>query len=259
MKEHPWMLGIMEVVATLFLLTATWMHVRESQKLRLRPLYSQFVNLLILPLIRAIDEYWKRENIQRIFIKYHGLPPYKIGAYWERIHSAELERVILWNMFEQECPDVANIIIEHDEIITQLEQVRKELRNRLVGEQKLRDMVVKTLREHLLSHSIKPAQHILEGYLHDVIDCLILRRTNGVGIDHEREYWETYRDVLQETFEKLKMDNEKIGMLAKRFEDLKEKLTKLPDKSTIIMNLNRLVRKYAKKYGVQLQRPEWLL
>ena len=265
MKEHPWMLGIMEVVATLFLLTVTWMHMRESRKLRLRPLYSQFINMLILPLIRAIDEYWKRKNIEWNFIKYHGLPSYRLRSYgadkktltW--IHSGELERMILWNMFKQECSDVANIITEHDRIIAQLEQTRRELKSRLGKHQKFRNMIMETLRKHLLSHDIGPEQRDLESYVRSIINCLVLERTVNAGIDHEREYWRAYGNNLRKAFESLKMEDRDIGKLAVILEDLRERLARLPDKSTIIASLNRLAQRYAKKYGVQLQRPEWLL
>jgi len=237
MKEHPWIAGVLHLTASLLLIYVTYKHMREARKQRLRSLYSQLVNMLILPLIDIIDQSWKRTNIK------DGL---------RAIHGSVF--LILWDILAHEQPGISNVIVEHDDIIEQLEEARSNLINKLNSNREFREIVLRTLVEHFISYGLESRP---ESYIYDVICYLIRGGELRFGYNHE--YCEKYENQLRETVKELGTREESIEELIMKIEHLERKLAELPEKQEVLNKLRSLAGGYTKEYGIILQQPEKVL
>jgi len=255
MREHPWMMGVMEFLATAFLLWITFKHMGEARKLRLKPLYSQLVNMLILPLISTIDRGWKRENIRESFIERYGFSWSELSSKrLVQIRGSKLERIMLWDTFMRMCPDVTTVVIKHDNIIEQLREARQHLRKRLEANVRFCEIVKETIERHFASYDLEGRP---ESYVDNVIYSFV--ESSGLPFGYEREYWESHRDELQEAVRKLGTEDKDVEELVATVERLEKELDELPSKQEIIDRLRNLAKRYSEEYGITLQRPEWLL
>jgi len=247
--------SIVSASITFTLVYITSRHMNESRKLRLKPLYSQLVNMLVLPLISTVDRNWKRKNIRESFIISYGLPRHKLRSETLiQVRGSELERAVLWDIFMRVCSDVTKVIAEHDDIIEQLREAKRRLREKLETNMEFRKMVKRTLEEHFTSYGLKSSP---EGFIDKVIYSFIEGGELEFGYEHE--YWEGHRSQLQEAIRRLRMKDKSIEELVMTIERLEEKLTGLPNKQEIVNRLRDLAKRYSEEYGITLQRPEWLL
>lgn len=207
---------------------------REARKQRLRSLYSQLVNILILPLIDIIDQ--SKDGLD-------GL---------RAIHGSVF--LILWDILAHEQPGISNVIVEHDDIIEQLEEARSNLINKLNSNREFREIVLRTLVEHFISYGLESCP---ESYIYDVICYLIRGGELRFGYNHE--YCEKYENQLRETVKELGTREESIEELIMKIEHLERKLAELPEKQEVLNKLRSLAGEYIKEYGIISQQPEKVL